>query len=150
MPSKRDVPKVASTPAIELRGLCTRVGGEVLHDHLDLVIYPGEIVGLVGASGSGKSVLLQALLGLMPPEAGEIRIFGTDIGEAPVRHIRRSSDRHHRRGRRGSDRRTTSRSEPRTGFRPLHFSLPENLPEEDILAIALHQSLLDQPLLPAD
>jgi phospholipid/cholesterol/gamma-HCH transport system ATP-binding protein len=70
------------TPAIELRDLCTRLGSETLHEHLDLAIYPGEIIGLVGASGSGKSVLLRVLLGLERPEAGEVRIFGNDITTA--------------------------------------------------------------------
>jgi len=44
---------------IRIRGLLTRLGGRVLHDHLDLDVYRGEILGVVGGSGSGKSVLLR-------------------------------------------------------------------------------------------
>jgi phospholipid/cholesterol/gamma-HCH transport system ATP-binding protein len=64
---------------IEVRGLVTSFGDRVIHDHLDLAVNRGEILGLVGGSGSGKSVLLSTLIGLKPPDAGEIRIFGTDI-----------------------------------------------------------------------
>jgi phospholipid/cholesterol/gamma-HCH transport system ATP-binding protein len=72
-------PDSEAAPALEVRGLCTRFGTEVLHDHLDLSVYPAEIVGLVGASGSGKSILLRVLLGLVRPAEGEVRVLGTDI-----------------------------------------------------------------------
>ena len=64
---------------IEVRGLVTRFGDRIIHDHLDLAVNRGEILGLVGGSGSGKSVLLSTLIGLKPPDAGEVRIFGTEI-----------------------------------------------------------------------
>jgi phospholipid/cholesterol/gamma-HCH transport system ATP-binding protein len=51
----------------------------VVHDGLDLTVHAGEIFGIVGGSGSGKSVLLNTLLGLRRPQAGEVRIRGTDI-----------------------------------------------------------------------
>ena len=51
-------------PAVEVRGLCNRFGAQVIHDGLDLRVEHGEIFGIVGGSGSGKSVLLRTLLGL--------------------------------------------------------------------------------------
>jgi len=66
-------------PPIEVRGLVTSFGDRVIHDHLDLTMNHGEILGLVGGSGSGKSVLLSTLIGLKKPDAGEVRIFGVDI-----------------------------------------------------------------------
>ncbi|MGB8365203.1 MAG: ATP-binding cassette domain-containing protein [Rhizomicrobium sp.] len=71
-----------ATPAIEVRALVTRLGTQIVHQDLDLTVRSGEIVGLVGASGSGKSILLRALLGLLRPERGAIRIFGTEITTA--------------------------------------------------------------------
>ncbi len=66
-------------PVIEVRGVRTAFGDHVVHDGVDLTVEHGEIMGLVGGSGSGKSVLLNEILGLMRPRAGTIRVFGRDI-----------------------------------------------------------------------
>jgi phospholipid/cholesterol/gamma-HCH transport system ATP-binding protein len=66
-------------PIIEVKGLVNRFGGQTVHDGLDFTLYAGEIVGMVGSSGSGKSVLLRSILGLNHPEAGSILIGGKDI-----------------------------------------------------------------------
>ncbi|RMF73943.1 MAG: ATP-binding cassette domain-containing protein [Acidobacteria bacterium] len=68
--------------AVRVRGLVTRLGGRTIHDGLDLEIPPGAVVGVVGASGSGKSVLLRTLLGLIPPAAGRIEVLGVDVQRA--------------------------------------------------------------------
>lgn len=64
---------------IEVRGLCNRFGSNVVHDNLDLDLYPGEILGVVGGSGTGKSVLLRSIVGLIRPSAGEVRLFGQNL-----------------------------------------------------------------------
>ena len=63
---------------IEVRGLRNAFGPQVVHEGLDLDLYRGEVLGVVGGSGTGKSVLLRTIAGLRPPQAGSIRIFGTD------------------------------------------------------------------------
>jgi phospholipid/cholesterol/gamma-HCH transport system ATP-binding protein len=63
---------------IEVRGLVTRFGDNVIHDGLDLSIRRGEVLGVVGGSGSGKTVLLNTLIGLQQPEDGTIKLFGED------------------------------------------------------------------------
>jgi phospholipid/cholesterol/gamma-HCH transport system ATP-binding protein len=67
------------TAPIEVRGLVTKFGEIIIHDHLDLTVRRGEILGVVGGSGAGKSVLLSVLIGLKRPDAGEVRIFGRDM-----------------------------------------------------------------------
>ncbi|HYD18683.1 MAG TPA: ATP-binding cassette domain-containing protein [Patescibacteria group bacterium] len=65
--------------AIEARGIVNRFGQQVVHDQLDLTLRRGEILGLVGGSGSGKSVLLRTLLGLNKPKAGSVTISGRNV-----------------------------------------------------------------------
>ncbi|HEY5290512.1 MAG TPA: ATP-binding cassette domain-containing protein [Caulobacteraceae bacterium] len=66
-------------PPIEVRGLVSRFGDQVIHDGLDLVIPRGQVVGVVGGSGAGKTVLLNTIIGLKAADAGSVRIFGQDI-----------------------------------------------------------------------
>jgi len=73
------------TPIVEVRGLVNRFGPQVVHDHLEMTVEPGEVFGIVGGSGSGKSVLLRSILGLQRPQAGEVRLMGRDVTQmAPV------------------------------------------------------------------
>lgn len=65
--------------AISIRGLVNRFGDQIIHDHLDLDVRRGEILGVVGGSGTGKSVLMRSIIGLQNPEAGEIKVLGRTI-----------------------------------------------------------------------
>jgi len=65
-------------PIIRVRGLVNRFGEQVVHDGLDLDVRAGEILGVVGGSGTGKSVLMRSILGLHTPDAGEIEVLGVD------------------------------------------------------------------------
>jgi phospholipid/cholesterol/gamma-HCH transport system ATP-binding protein len=70
--------KQADEPIIRVRGLVNRFGEQVVHEDLDLDVRRGEIIGVVGGSGSGKSVLMRSILGLRTPDAGEIEVLGVD------------------------------------------------------------------------
>ncbi|MGH6902652.1 MAG: ABC transporter ATP-binding protein [Geminicoccaceae bacterium] len=70
----------SETAVVRIRGLRTRFGTQVVHDGLDLEVHGGEVFGIVGGSGAGKSVLLRCILGLLRPERGEIEVLGQDIG----------------------------------------------------------------------
>ena len=65
-------------PVIRVRGLVNRFGEQVVHDGLDLDVMTGEIIGVVGSSGSGKSVLMRSIIGLRTPDEGEIEVLGID------------------------------------------------------------------------
>ncbi len=67
---------MARDVVISVRGLRNQFGPQVVHDRLDLDIYSGEVLGIVGGSGTGKSVLLRTILGLNKPATGRIEIFG--------------------------------------------------------------------------
>jgi phospholipid/cholesterol/gamma-HCH transport system ATP-binding protein len=79
---------ISDTPILRVRGLTTRIGGQVLHRDLSLDLYTGEVLAMVGASGSGKSVLLRTLLGLYRPAAGTIEAFGQNIATLSPREMR--------------------------------------------------------------
>jgi phospholipid/cholesterol/gamma-HCH transport system ATP-binding protein len=72
-------------PAVEVRGLVSVFGDNVVHDGLDLTCERGEVLGVVGGSGAGKSVLLNTIIGLRAPQAGVVRVFGQDIERASRR-----------------------------------------------------------------
>jgi len=63
-------------PRIRIRGLCKRFGNKVVLDGIDLDVMPGESMTVIGMSGSGKSVLIKCILGLMKPDAGEVLVDG--------------------------------------------------------------------------
>lgn len=65
--------------SIRVRGLRTSFGDTIVHEDLDLDVRSGEILGVVGGSGSGKTVLLNTILGLKRPDAGEVTVFGLDV-----------------------------------------------------------------------
>ena len=73
---------------IRLRGLVNSIGGNVLHDHIDLDVYRGEVIGIVGGSGSGKSVLMRSIIGLMRPSEGQVELFGHDVLKANEADLR--------------------------------------------------------------
>ncbi len=68
-----------SQAIIELRGIVTRFGDRVVHEGLDLDVQPGEVLALVGGSGTGKSTLLWEMTLLHRPSAGTVRLFGQAI-----------------------------------------------------------------------
>jgi phospholipid/cholesterol/gamma-HCH transport system ATP-binding protein len=70
------------TPPILVEGLVSRFGEHVVHDGLDLEVRRGEVLGLVGGSGSGKSVLLNTLIGLKMPDGGRVSVLGYDLATA--------------------------------------------------------------------
>ncbi len=68
---------------IDVRGLTNRFGTQTVHDKLDLQVRKGEILGVVGGSGTGKSVLLRSIVGLQHAAAGDIRVFGQNLSTLP-------------------------------------------------------------------
>ncbi len=65
-------------PVIVVRGLRNQFGDQVIHDDLNLTVRRGEILGVVGGSGTGKSVLMRSIIGLQRPTAGEVEVFGEE------------------------------------------------------------------------
>ncbi|WP_206412705.1 ABC transporter ATP-binding protein [Lysobacter enzymogenes] len=77
---------------IRIRGLVNQFGEQTVHDGLDLDVRRGEIIGVVGGSGTGKSVMMRSILGLRKPNAGEIEVLGIDA-RSPDPLLRREIER---------------------------------------------------------
>jgi phospholipid/cholesterol/gamma-HCH transport system ATP-binding protein len=75
-------------PLIRARDLVVGFGRQIVLDHLSIDLRPGEILGVVGASGAGKSVLLRTIIGLIAKRQGSIEIMGTDLDRASAEEIR--------------------------------------------------------------
>jgi len=69
----------APASTLRVRGLVSRFGTQVVHDGLDMDVQPNEIFGVVGGSGTGKSVLLHTILGLRTPQGGSVELYGKDV-----------------------------------------------------------------------
>lgn len=78
LPPRRDG-EAPPEAVIRVRGLKVGFGEELVMDGLDLDVYRGEVLGFVGASGAGKSVLTRAILGLLPKRAGLIEVYGENV-----------------------------------------------------------------------
>jgi branched-chain amino acid transport system permease protein len=74
-------------PLLVVKGLLKKFGGLVAADHIDLVVYPGEVVSVIGPNGSGKTTLFNMLTGLIRPDGGTVNYHGTDITRLPPHKI---------------------------------------------------------------
>jgi len=75
---------VSGEAIIQVRDLTNQFGPQVVHQRLDLDLYRGEVLGVVGGSGTGKSVLLRTIVGLRQPNAGTVRVFDEDLLTLPT------------------------------------------------------------------
>lgn len=73
---------------IRVRGLVNAFNGTVIHDHVDLDVYRGEVLGVVGGSGAGKSVLLRSIVGLNRPQSGSIQVFGQETANIDAESLK--------------------------------------------------------------
>lgn len=76
-------------PVIALRDVSTTLGGRAIHRGVSLDVARGEVVALIGGSGSGKSVLLREIIGLLRPQTGRIELFGQAVGESTAAQMNR-------------------------------------------------------------
>jgi phospholipid/cholesterol/gamma-HCH transport system ATP-binding protein len=68
-----------SAPAIEINALWTILGKSVIHRDVDLQVQAGEVLAIIGGSGSGKTTLMRAMLGLLRPARGQVKVLGADM-----------------------------------------------------------------------
>ena len=83
LPPRQADPDNERETIISVRDLVVGFGDKLVMNGLDLDVYRGEVLGFVGGSGQGKSVLMRAILGLVPTRGGSIRVFGEDRDALP-------------------------------------------------------------------
>jgi len=76
------------TAVVEVRGIVNRFGRQSVHRGLDMTVEAGEVFGVIGGSGAGKSVLLRTILGLRHPQAGSVKLFGRDPAQLSGAELR--------------------------------------------------------------
>jgi phospholipid/cholesterol/gamma-HCH transport system ATP-binding protein len=69
-------------PVLEVEGVVTRFGANAVHDGVSFTVARGQVVAIIGGSGTGKSVLLREIIGLLRPTAGTVKLLGTDVWSA--------------------------------------------------------------------
>ena len=74
-------------PVLKVESIVTRFGTQLVHDGVSFEVRRGEVLALIGGSGSGKSVLLKEIIGLQRPSGGRIELFGTDVWSAGSREM---------------------------------------------------------------
>ena len=83
---------MAADIVLQTEGIVTRFGKDLIHDGISFAVERGQVVALIGGSGTGKSVLLKELIGLLRPTGGRVALFGTDVwsaGEDEMNALRR-------------------------------------------------------------
>jgi phospholipid/cholesterol/gamma-HCH transport system ATP-binding protein len=83
----------SNQPVISVRDLVVGFGGTSILNHVDLDVFRGEILGFVGGSGAGKSVLMRTIIGLIPKQEGSIAVFGTDLSAVSDEQRRKTEQR---------------------------------------------------------
>ena len=79
--------KADAHPMVQVRGLENRFGTDIVHQGLDLDVFRGEVLAVVGGSGTGKSVLMRSILGLLRPSGGSIVVFGQNLQDAHAQQV---------------------------------------------------------------
>jgi phospholipid/cholesterol/gamma-HCH transport system ATP-binding protein len=74
--------RARQAPVLEVEGIVTRFGRNTIHDGVSFAVARGQVLAIIGGSGTGKSVLLREIIGLLRPTAGTVRLLGTDVWAA--------------------------------------------------------------------
>ena len=74
---------------VEVQGVVNRFGAQIVHNGIDMQVFEGEVFGIIGGSGAGKSVLLRTILGLRRPNAGSVRFLGRELASLSAAELQR-------------------------------------------------------------